>query len=213
MNCASARCSVRQLAAHHGEARAGKLGARLAVQPAVALAEVDVILDREIELARRAPAQDFLVVVFVLAQRHGRVRDVRQAQRDLGELGLYVGQRLFVGLELVADAGDFGHQRGDVLALALGLADGLGPRITQVLQFLGLGGQLLALTLQGLDGGHVERETTGFLEALGGFGQARTQQCGVQHDRSRVMTRNAGLSLCGWDGRNVGGLGWVGPPA
>ena len=55
---------ARQLSAQHREARAGQLRRDIAVEPAVAGAEFDVVLDREIEGARRAPAVLFDVVAF-----------------------------------------------------------------------------------------------------------------------------------------------------
>jgi len=164
-----------ELAAQHGEARAGELCACFAIEPAVAFAEDDVVLYFEIEVARGAPAGDFGVVVFVLADGDGFVRDVGYAQGDGGELSLHVVQGGLVGLELVADTGDFGHEWRDVFALGLGLADGLGTGVAQVLQFLRLGGQLLAFGFQRLDGGHVQGVAAGVLQARGGFGQARTQ--------------------------------------
>ena len=51
-------------------------------------------------------------------------------------------------LQLIADSRDFGHQRRDVLALRLRLADRLAARVAQVLQFLRAHLQLLALGLE-----------------------------------------------------------------
>ena len=137
-----------QLAAQDGKARAGKLGGDFAIEPALVRTELDVILDREIERARRAPTILFDVAVLVGTLRHRGIGQIRNAQRDRGELLLDVGQARFVGLELIGDTGDLGHQRGGVLALALGDADRLGARIARVLQFLGLDLHGLALRLE-----------------------------------------------------------------
>src|SRR3546814_7613381 len=73
---------ARELAAQHGEARAGQLRSGIAVEPAVAGAELDVVEHLEIEAARRAPARLLDVVRLVLARGHRLVRQVRDAQAD-----------------------------------------------------------------------------------------------------------------------------------
>src|SRR3546814_2516836 len=61
---------ARELAAQHGEARAGQLRPGVAVEPAVAGAELDVVEHLEVEAARRAPARLLDVLRLVLAGRH-----------------------------------------------------------------------------------------------------------------------------------------------
>ncbi len=70
-------------------------------------AEFDMILDREIERARLSPTMDFLVLCFVLAFRNRWVGKIRNAEYDLCQFGLSLGEMLFVSLELIADAGNF----------------------------------------------------------------------------------------------------------
>jgi hypothetical protein len=106
-----------QLTTKHGETRTRQLGAGIAIEPAMTFAQLDVILDGEVEAARGAPAALLDVVVLVLADRHGLVRQVRDTQRNGGQPGLHVGQRLLVGLELVAQTTHFGQQLGDNFAL------------------------------------------------------------------------------------------------
>ena len=74
-----------------------------------------------------------------LPTRHRCVGEIRNAERDVGEPRLHLGEPVLVGLELVADAGDFGHQRRCVLAFAFRDADRLRARVAQVLQLLRLG--------------------------------------------------------------------------
>ena len=54
----------RELTAQDREPRARQFGRGVAVEPAVARAEFDVVLDREIERARRAPAMLLDVAAF-----------------------------------------------------------------------------------------------------------------------------------------------------
>lgn len=68
-------------AAHEGEARAGKLGGGLEIQPAVPFTEGDMVLYLEIEGLRRAPATHFDVGVLVGTDRHRLVRQVGNAQQ------------------------------------------------------------------------------------------------------------------------------------
>ena len=72
MNCTRARCSLRQLSGHHHEARSGDAPRRLEIH-AEALAERHMILRREFELPRHAPAPHFDV------RRPRRVRRARSS--------------------------------------------------------------------------------------------------------------------------------------
>ncbi|MCY1355577.1 hypothetical protein D9M69_420070 [compost metagenome] len=134
--------------AQQGETRARQLGGGLEVQPAVLLAEGDVVLDREIEGARAAPTAHFDVVVLVVAERHRLVRQVGNVQHQAVQLGLDRLQLALAGLQLAAHALDLGHQRRDVLATGLGLPDGLGAAVAFGLQLLGAGLHRLALRLE-----------------------------------------------------------------
>ena len=141
-----------QFAAQHGEARAGKLCAGVAIEPAVARAEFDVILDREIELPRRRPTCEFPC----FASRPCRPARMHRQDSEypsaiFASSACISASLCFVGFELVADAGDFGHQRGRVFALAFGHADRFRARIAQVLQFLRLDLHGLALRFERFD--------------------------------------------------------------
>ena len=76
------------------------------------------------------------------------------------QLLLQLGQGCFAGLQLLAQAGDFGQQRRSVLAGGLGLADGLGTGVAPRLQLLGGGLQILAPGFQLLEPGPRKLETT-----------------------------------------------------
>lgn len=103
-------------AAQHREACAGELRAGFEIETE-RRADVDVILHREVELARRAPAAHLDVVGFVFADRHAFVRDVRHAQHQVGQARLDLAELGLRRLHLVADAADFGHHGRRVLAL------------------------------------------------------------------------------------------------
>ena len=175
---------ARQLATQHGEARTAELGAGVAIEPAVACAELDVILDRELEGAWRAPAMNFRVLGFVRTRRHRLMRNVGNAQREIGDLGLDLLQAQLGLFQLLPETRDFRHQRGRVLALGLGHADGLGARIAQVLQVLGAGLDLLAFGFKTLEGGNVEIKAARRLQAFGGLRKLGAQQDGIKHERS-----------------------------
>src|SRR3546814_16656817 len=68
-----------------------------------------------------------------------------------------------------------------ILALGLGMADGLGARVAQVLQFLGAGLQLLALGLQRVQHRDIEHKAARGLEPLGGLCGVASQQIRVEH--------------------------------
>ena len=173
----------RQLAAQHGEARTRQLRGGVAIEPAVARAEFDVVLHREIEHARRAPTMLLDVVRFVRARRHAVVRQVGNAERDRVEFGADAFQLDLRRLQFVAEARDLGHQRRDVLALGLGLPDRLAARVAQVLQFLGAHLDALAVGFEAFELLERQLEAAGFAQARGEFGGIGTQQGGIEHGR------------------------------
>ncbi len=173
------------LAAQHGEARARQLGGGLGVQAAVAGAQLDVVQHREIEGARGAPARLLDVVVLVGAGRHVIGRQVRDAGGDGVDLLAQLVQGHFRGLQLVGEGGHFGHDGRHVLALGLGLADGLGTAVAQALQFLGPHLDALAIGLQGLQGRHVELEAAAGAQAFGEVGGLVAEQGWIKHGGCR----------------------------
>ena len=85
-------------------------------------------------------------------------------------------QCLLGSLQLIAITGDFRHQCRNISTLGLGLADGLGSGITQVLQLLGAALKAFALGFKALEAGHIQPETTQALQGLGGFRQMSAEQ-------------------------------------
>ena len=92
-----------QLAFHHHEARTGELNGGGKIQPAVHFTQRHVIAHVKIELARRAPAADFNVVVFVTANRHVIVRNIRDRQRDIADFRQQRFKLGFCGIQLFAE--------------------------------------------------------------------------------------------------------------
>ena len=176
---------ARDAAAQHGEARAGQFRTSLAVEPTVARAQFHVVAHRKIERARRAPAVLLDVTRLVRALGHIGSRQIGDAERDFRHLCLDVGQPLLVGLEAIAQAGHLGHQRRGVLAFRLGLPDGLGTRIAQVLQLLCPSLHLLALGFERGEFGGVERKAAP-RELRGDGIELRAQLCGIKHGISKA---------------------------
>ena len=146
--------------AHHGEPCTRELGPSGRVQPQ-RLAHVQVVLHREVEGGRRAPAAHLHIVGLAAAHWYRLVRQVGQA-------GQQRIQRCLHRLQLGRNAGlllrhgvDLGQQRAGILTLALGLANLLGQCIALRLQRLGTRLQRLATGLQGLVAGAVKDEPTG----------------------------------------------------
>ncbi|MCY1415179.1 hypothetical protein D9M71_306520 [compost metagenome] len=148
-------------ATQQGEAGTRELVGSFEVQAAADFAEGDVVLDFEVEGLRRAPAAHFDVVVFTGTDRYAGVRQVGDGQQDAIQLGLNGVQLSLAGSQFVGHALDVRHQRGDVFALGLGLADGLGTGVTLSLQLFGAGLHHLAAFFQCLDARDIQAEATG----------------------------------------------------
>lgn len=135
-----------------------------------------MILDRKIELPRRAPARLLDVLALVLARRHIGGRQVGNAQCNTFQLRADDIQGVFGCFELIAKAGHFGHQRRHVFALGLGLADRLRLGIAQALQLLRAHLNPLALALQRLQLRSVQVEAARAAQALGKVGGMLAKQ-------------------------------------
>ncbi len=90
------------------------------------------------------------------------------------------------GLEFLAEARHLGHQRGNVFAPSLGLADALGAGIALVLQFLGSHLQLLALGLERFQSRRIQIDSARFPQLGGKFVGLLAQQVGVEHGATGV---------------------------
>jgi hypothetical protein len=90
--------------------------------------------------------------------RRRRVRDVRQLQQKIAQLRLHVVELPLEILLLVAEPRHFAEQRRRVLAAPLGDADLLRERVALRLQLLRAGLDALALALERLEAGRVERK-------------------------------------------------------
>ncbi|MNV47999.1 hypothetical protein D3C71_1398860 [compost metagenome] len=135
-------------ATQHSEAGAGQLGCGFEVQATADFAQGNMVLDLEVEGFRGAPAAHFDVVVFARPDRYAGVRQVGDGQDDTVQFRLDAIQFDLACGQFIGHALDVRHQRGDVLALGLGLADGLGTGVTLSLQLLGAGLHRLAALFQ-----------------------------------------------------------------
>src|SRR3546814_3191045 len=174
---------ARELAAQHGEARAGQLRPGVAVEPAVAGAELDVVEHLEVEAARRAPARLLDVLRLVLAGRHRVVGQVGDAQDDRVEFRADAVELGLRRLEPVAEAGHPGPQRRGLLALRVGLADRLPARVAHVLQLLRTHLDALARRFQPLHRRDVALDPARGAQAFGTRGGALAQPAGSEEGR------------------------------
>jgi hypothetical protein len=166
-------------ALQHREARPRKFHRGLEVEPQ-RLAHVHMVLHREVELARRAPAAHLDVVVARLAFGHLGARDVRDAAQELVQPVLQGRERRLVRLQLVADAAHFREHGRGVLTLALEHAHLLRERIALALQLLGARLELLALVLERAEPRLVEVEAAAF-QARDGRGKFFSQELDIEH--------------------------------
>ena len=97
---------TRQLALHDHKARTGQLHGGGKIQPPVHFAQRHVIANVKIKLARRTPAADFNVVIFVAAGRNVIVRNIRDGQRDIAD---FRQQRVQFGLSGIKLLAEFVH--------------------------------------------------------------------------------------------------------
>ena len=96
------------LAFHQAEARTGQGGGGFKIKPEL-FAQVHMVFDFEIKLARRTHTAHFHVFGFIFAHRHALVRQIRNAEQqgiDLRLYGLIIGIGLF---QIRFDLCYFGH--------------------------------------------------------------------------------------------------------
>ena len=134
----------RDVMAQHHETAARHACAGLEIHAtAEALAQLHMILRREIERARRAPASHFLVGILVCALRHGILQQVGQSHLQRVELGLHAIDGGFGIDQLLRQLLAAREQRRGILTLALGHAHLLGGGIA-------FGAQPVGFDLRGL---------------------------------------------------------------
>ena len=120
-----------------------------------------MVLDFKIKGRRRAPATDFDVTVFIGTDRYGSVRQVRQTQQNRIQLGLNRIQLNLATGQIAAHGFNTGHQRCDIFAASLGLANAFGDGITLGLELLGQGLDFFTLGFQRVDARYVQLVATG----------------------------------------------------
>ena len=146
----------RQRTFHQTEARGGDLGRRREIEQAETLAEIDMVTRRERERARLSEPTNLDIVVGAASRGHRLVRNVRNAEQEVRQLGLQRIQARLVALQLVGHRRYFGHERACILALLLRLTDLFRCLIAPRLQLLSAGLQRLALRLEHLEALGVE---------------------------------------------------------
>jgi hypothetical protein len=180
MNWVSARCR-RASAAHQREAAAGDLGRGGEIEQFQVFADIDVIQRRVGELARRADAAHFDVVLSSLPTGTDVVRQVGDVHHERGQIILDAGQAIFLALlQFFAQAANFVHQRAGVLAFAFRHADLLGQLIAPGLQVLRARLDFLAFGFQRLDARGVKRKAPAG-QALRHIGEVFAKELDVEH--------------------------------
>ena len=114
MKLMSARSSLAAGAAINGETRSGDLGGAGEIQNTQLLADIPMVLRLKIELRRLAPAAYFAVIVFALADRNARMRQIRQSQHEALELALRSQPAAFAVANRFAHLFAFAHQRARI---------------------------------------------------------------------------------------------------
>mgnify|MGYP006194217975 CR=1 FL=1 len=179
---------TRDRATQQGETRAGQLGGGFEIQPAVFFAQSDMILDREIEAARRTPARDLDVALFVVTHRHRLVRQVGDIQQQVVEFALDAVELTLALLQLTAHAVDIGQQRRNVFTSCLGLTNGLGATVALGLQLFGTGLDRLALRFERLETRYIQLKTAAS-KALGHIVKLAANQFGVEHVQVSIQVQ------------------------
>lgn len=103
-----------------------------------------------------------------------------EAQQEVAQGALHAVELGLERLQRVAQSRDLGEQRSGVLALPLRDADLLGQRVAPALQLLRPGLDVLALALERLERGGVERDAA-LGEARGDRGEVGAEQVDVEH--------------------------------
>ena len=144
---------MRHFALHEAEAGAGELRSGVEVK-AEGSAHIDVILDLEVELARRAPAADLDVFRLVLADRRRGRGEVRNAKHQVMKLRARFLEFVLEFGELSGDFSSAGEKLGRVLACLLLHADVLREGIARSLKLFGLLLHVLAAVFELSEGLH-----------------------------------------------------------
>ncbi len=169
-----------EVTAQEREARARELRGGGEVEHAERFAQVDVVLHREIECARRPVSADFDIVVGRAANRRRWVGDVRQPEQKIAQLRLHVVELALESLQFIAEAGNVAQQRLGIFPAALGDADLPRQRVALRLQLLRERLDALALGLERFEARAVERDAT-LLQRSGDASQISAQRVDVEH--------------------------------
>ena len=171
---------ARNVAAQRMEPGPRKLGRNIELDATDRSADIDVVARFKSKCSWRPDASKLHVLRLRGADRYARVWQVRYFEQPIAQIGLDDAELGFERLELVAETGDFGHQRFGVLAAAFGSADFLGHGIAPGLQLLGAGLDRLATRFGRFESGHIEHVASCF-QARRDRGRIVAQKLDVEH--------------------------------
>ncbi|MDT4853565.1 hypothetical protein FQZ97_878360 [compost metagenome] len=116
-----------------------------------------MVAHREVEHTRCAPAAQFNIAALVAAHGHTLVRQIGHRLQQVVQFGLNHlkprGRRIQLGLE----GAHLRHHGIGAFPLGFELTDLFGEGVALALQLFSAGLQRLALRLQGLVGGHIQK--------------------------------------------------------
>ena len=175
-------------AAHHHEARARELCGGGEIEPGHGARDLEMLLRREVEAARLAPALDLDIVGLVGAVRHVVERQVGQGQQHLLHLRL-LDAGLFLQLRLLLLL--VGHQLAQALELGLVAAGLGGAHFLAGAVALGLGGLGFG---NGLASAGVQRQDVLGPALLAAARQGTVEGIGILPDQANVMHGNSPIA-------------------
>ena len=134
----------------------------------------------EIERAWLAPASHFHIGGLVATFRHGVIQEIRDAQRDLIELGLHFRELRFRSGQFLTERFHLLQQRSNVLSLRFCLPHRLRVNVTFVTQLIDAQLPLATRLLERAQPLDIELEPAAGQVGSNG-GRIGTQQLGIEH--------------------------------
>ena len=181
------------LTLHEAETGAGKLGSRIEIH-AKRRSHINVVLHREIELTGGAPAPLFNIRTVITANRTFRVRQIRNALKQIVQLVADFAKLFLEVSKLFRQSGSFLHQIFCRFARLLGLSDLTGQGVTHSLQFFSLRLNLLTLIFKSEEFFLRELKVAG-LQPSNHFRQLFAQKIDVNHGEILWKTKSRAAVL------------------
>jgi hypothetical protein len=128
--------------------RPGNFCAQFKVNQPIFCAQINVIFRCKPKIRQHTPTADFDIGIFIFAVGDSFIQDIGDGFQHASYRLLDIGQFRFRRFQFIAQMLDLIHQRLDIFAFGLSLADGFRAAIALVLQFLGLDLDVLTARFQ-----------------------------------------------------------------